>query len=275
MGGSNTLFYSRRIGLVGDVDSDDLQAVRIYGGARLVGRLGGWTSDSWTCRRPPLRTTPGELRRASAAPPDDQPYSYVGGILTSRLAAGGGYNVAYGLDGIWRVKATITSRCNGPRRSRTAPPTAPSPRFVEDRGDVGAADDGRLRDDHAVRPGRARFQPGHGLHDDGELHGLLHPDPLRLVPGKGSALSNHDAFVEARVYLDNATKDLTLAEFGPGWEFTTRSGVSGFIWPKMFVEELSEPFELSDDVAVPAGRYAYPGLTLRLQTPPAGCSIPW
>ena len=37
-GGPNRLFYSRRIGI--NEDTDDM--VRIYGGARLVGRVGGW-----------------------------------------------------------------------------------------------------------------------------------------------------------------------------------------------------------------------------------------
>jgi hypothetical protein len=32
------------------------------------------------------------------------PYSYIGGIITSRLGTDGRYNITYGLDGIWRIR---------------------------------------------------------------------------------------------------------------------------------------------------------------------------
>ena len=270
LGGPNTLFYSRRIGLVGDVDSDDLQAVRIYGGARLVGRLGGWDIGFLDMQTAAFEDYSGEnfgvlrLRRQMI-----NPFSYLGGILTSRLAAGGGYNVAYGLDWIWRVRGDDYLTLQW---AQTFENGAANRAFSLDSSRFAVMWERRTTDGFGTTMRFARvgedFDPGMGFMMMENYTAFYTRTLFGWFPGKSSALSNHDAFVEARVYWDNATKDLTLAEFGPGWEFATRSGFSGFIWPKMFVEELSEPFELSDDAAVPAGRYTYPGLTLRLQTPP-------
>ena len=121
MGGSNTLFYSRRIGLVGDVDDDDLQTVRIFGGARLVGRLGGWDIGLLDMQTAALdEENPSEnfgvlrLRRQVI-----NPYSYFGGIVTSRVGAGGRYDSTTASIGSGASAATTISPCSGPRRSRT------------------------------------------------------------------------------------------------------------------------------------------------------------
>ena len=94
----NRLFYSRRIGL------HDGQPVRIYGGARLVGRIGqqdigllnmqtaatdGLASENFTV----LRTR----RRIF------NDHSYFGAILSNRSDFQGRYNTAVGLDGQFRV----------------------------------------------------------------------------------------------------------------------------------------------------------------------------
>jgi hypothetical protein len=87
-------------------------------------------------------------------------------------------------------------------------------------------------------------------------------------PGKSSAWTYHNVFLEGYVYWDNATRDVTLAEVGPGWQFATKSGFAGTIRPKVLVEELVEPYELTDDISVPVGRYVYPALAFQLMTPP-------
>ena len=97
-GGSfNRLFHSRRIGLNGT------ELVRIYGGVRAVGRVGG--------------TDFGLLSMQTAGPGDlssenmgvlrlrqqvFNPYSTAGGLLTTRLGPGGD-NIALGLDALLRL----------------------------------------------------------------------------------------------------------------------------------------------------------------------------
>jgi Domain of unknown function (DUF5916) len=93
-----TLFYSRRIGL-----SDGLP-VRILGGARLVGRIGEWDLGLIEMQTDDQAGLPSEnfgvlrLRRRVF-----NANSFMGGMVTSRVASGGGYNATYGVDGQFRV----------------------------------------------------------------------------------------------------------------------------------------------------------------------------
>ena len=96
---SNRLFYSRRIGIY------DEDPVRIYGGARMQGRIEKYDI--------------GLLTMQTAAPTDSlhsenfsmmrvrrqafNPFSYIGAIATNRTDFDGKYNTTYGFDGIVRV----------------------------------------------------------------------------------------------------------------------------------------------------------------------------
>jgi len=98
LGGLSNLFYSRQIGIV------DNEQVRIYGGARLTGRAGKWDIGVMDMQTEKHKENPSEnfgIARLRRQVIND--YSYVGGIMTSRLGTNGNYNVAYGLDGIFRI----------------------------------------------------------------------------------------------------------------------------------------------------------------------------
>jgi len=264
LGGTNTLFYSRRIGLVDD------QPVRIYGGGRLVGRLGGWDVGFLDMQTAALDDHPSEnfgvlrLRRQVI-----NPYSYLGGMLTSRLGADGSYNVAYGLDWIWRARRDdyVTLQWaqtfeNGASNQAFSLDAARFAVMWERRTTRGFGSTVRF-----ARVG-SEFNPAMGFMMFENYTAFYTRTLYGWFPGKDSALTNHDAFVEARLYWDNDTSRLTLAEVGPGWEFATKSGFAGRIWPKVNIEELDEPYEISDDISVPVGRYTFPGLELYCQTPP-------
>ena len=98
LGDRDRLFHSRRMGLA------DGEQVRIYGGARVVGRVGEWDIGLLDMQTARSGTLPSEnqgvlrLRRRVL-----NSNSYVGGILTTRLGTSGRGNVVYGLDGIFRV----------------------------------------------------------------------------------------------------------------------------------------------------------------------------
>ena len=92
-GFTDRVFFSRRIGL------DRGQLVRIYGGGRVVGRLGGLDFGVLNMQTAPAAGRSGEnmgvLRLKQQVL---NPYSFVGGIVTTRLGVNGEDNVAYGLD---------------------------------------------------------------------------------------------------------------------------------------------------------------------------------
>lgn len=97
-GNVDRLFYSRRIGLDGDGNP-----VRILGGARVVGRIGDWDVGFLNMQTGDSDLLPSEnfgvfrLRRQVL-----NPFSYAGGMVTSRLGNDGNYNLAVGLDAIVR-----------------------------------------------------------------------------------------------------------------------------------------------------------------------------
>jgi hypothetical protein len=269
MGGSNTLFYSRRIGLVGDVDNDDLQAVRIYGGARLVGRLGGWDIGLLDMQTAALDDYPSEnfgvlrLRRQVI-----NPYSYIGGILTSRLGADGSYGVDYGLDWIWRVRGDdyftlqwAQTFKDGQANRALDLDSARIAVMWERRTNKGFGTTLRF-----ARTG-VDFDPAMGFMMLDDYTAFYTRSLYGWFPGKGSALTSHDAFLETRFYWDNETGTLLMGEVGPGWEFAAKSGFAGTLQPKLHVDNLIEPYELSDEVSIPAGHYVYPDVVFELATP--------
>ena len=95
---TDRVFFSRRIGL----DRGDL--VRIYGGARVVGRAGGLDFGFLNMQTAPNSGRPGEnmgvLRLKQKVFNDN---SSVGGILTTRVDANGERNIAWGADGEIRL----------------------------------------------------------------------------------------------------------------------------------------------------------------------------
>jgi hypothetical protein len=264
MGGPNTLFYSRRIGLADD------RPVRIYGGGRLVGRLGGWDVGILDMQTASLDDIPTEnfgvvrLRRRVI-----NAYSYIGGMVTSRIGADGRYNAAYGVDGIWRIRGDdyfsfhwAQTFENG-RDNRAL--SFDSSRFAvmwERRTKAGFGTEVRFS-----RTGR-EFNPGMGFMMLNNYTAFYTRTLYGWAPGVHSALTTHDAYIEGRIYWDNATQELELAELGPGWEFSAKNGWGGMIWPKLSIQRLFEPFAVSDRVSVPPGRYTYPGIMFSLQTPP-------
>jgi hypothetical protein len=266
LGGTSTLFYTRRIGLVDD------RPVRIYGGGRLVGRLGGWDVGLLDMQTAALEDNPSEnfgvlsLRRQVI-----NPFSYIGSMVTSRLGADGRYNVAYGLDWIWRAAGDDYFTLQW---SQTFEDGASNRAFSLDAARIAVMWERRTNKGFGTTVRFARvgqdFDPAMGFMMFENYTAFYTRTLYGWFPGKDSTLARHDAFLEGYVYVDNTTRELELAEFGPGWDFATKSGFVGTIWPKIHVDNLTEAYELSDEISVPPGRYVYPGLTFQLQTPAGG-----
>lgn len=95
LGGSNTLFYSRRIGL------EQGRQVRILGGARLAGRTGKWDIGVLNMQTDALSELDIESRNYGvfrARRDLINTNSYAGAIVTSRIGVDGSYNIGTGFD---------------------------------------------------------------------------------------------------------------------------------------------------------------------------------
>jgi hypothetical protein len=96
--GGNNLFYSRRIGLYNG------NPVRIFGGARMTGRINKWDIGILDLQTAEYQANPSEnfgVLRTKISVFNEN--SYIGGMVTSRLGMNGTYNLAYGLDGVIKV----------------------------------------------------------------------------------------------------------------------------------------------------------------------------
>ncbi len=97
-GADNRLFYTRRIGL------HEGDQVNIIAGGRLAGRIADWDIGVLNVQTGAEADLAAEnfgvvrLRKQVI-----NPYSYVGGMFTSRVNQHGHYNLGYGLDGVIRL----------------------------------------------------------------------------------------------------------------------------------------------------------------------------
>jgi len=259
----NRLFYSRRIGLYDD------QPVRIYGGARVVGRVGGWDLGFLDMQTAAFEDSPSEnfgvfrLRRRVI-----NPYSYIGGIVTSRIGLDGEYNLAYGLDGIFRLFGDDYFTFHWAQTYETDEANKP---FSMDPSWIDLTWECRTKKGLGYNLNFSRagedFDPGMGF--------LMRENFTRFearglygwFPGEKSRLFFHDVFLSGWTIIDNGSNKVDSVQFGPGWEFSLKSGWSGSISPTIYHENVREEFSFSEEAVVPVGRYTFGGLTGYLVTP--------
>ncbi|MFB0565279.1 MAG: DUF5916 domain-containing protein [Candidatus Aminicenantaceae bacterium] len=275
-GEPNTLFYSRRIGIYELEDDGEWEMVRIYGGARLVGRVGAWDLGFLDMQTAPLKKEGlssenfgvFRLRRRIF-----NPYSYIGGIITSRLGTDGSYNSAYGLDGIFRVSEDDYLLFNWAQTFENDKENNPV-----------SLDPARLRMAWERRTLKglgfnleysragSEYSPGIGFETREDFSRLGNRIWMGWLPGEESFLSGHQVFLDGFIILRNEDSSVESAEVGPGWGFLTKSGYGGEFSLKMYHESVLESFSFlddddDDDVEVLPGEYTFYGLKGSLETP--------
>jgi hypothetical protein len=225
-GGLSRLFHSRRIGL-----TDDGEPVRILGGARLMGRWGGWDVgllDMQTAESGPL---PSEnfgvlrLRRQVL-----NPYSYAGAMVTSRVGMDGSYNVAYGLDGVVRVAGDDYLTLQWAQSFDDALIGADSLTLTNS-GQFTAEIMRRRRAgwgyDAVVAWAGPAYDPGIGFTQRNDFTLLDDAVSYTWLPGSTSSLIWHTLGLSGFAFLRNVDQSVESAEVGPEWEFAAKSGAGG------------------------------------------------
>jgi len=249
----NRLFHSRRIGV------HEGKLVRIYGGARLVGRVGPWDLGFLSMQTAPIEDLPSEnfgvfrIRRQVF-----NPYSYIGAISTTRIGMDGTYNVAYGLDGIIRVfgddyliikwaQTFETGQVNNPLSLDPA-----RIRFNWNRRTIKGFSYG-----FSYSRAGTEYNPGLGFEMRDNYSRLATGLFYGWIPSEKSLLFSHQISLTGFLFLRNEDGEIESAKIGPGWEFRTKSGWEGKITPQFFYENVPETFSLSDDAEVPEGKYSF------------------
>ena len=250
-GGLSRLFHSRRIGL-----NEDGTPVRLLGGARLIGRFGGWEMGALNMQTADSELLPSEnfgvLRVRKQV---FNPYSYAGGMFTSRVGVDGTSNIAYGLDGVFRLFKDDYLTLQWAET------------FKE--GTTAGADNLRATAELARRTingwgystlvayaGKS-YDPGIGftLRNDFTLldQNLSH---TWLAP-PSSPLIWHQLALDGTAFLRNIDGTVESASLGPSWTFDLKSGAGGGLNAEMVYEDLLVPFSLSDEAEIPAGSYTF------------------
>jgi hypothetical protein len=252
--GGNNLFYSRRIGLY------DGHPVRIYGGVRLTGRINKWDVGFLDMQTASFEENPSEnfgIFRTKRSV--FNPNSYVGGMVTSRLGMNGSYNIAYGLDGQFRVIGdeflTVKWAQTFERDSVNKVFDFAPARFLfewQRRKITG------LGYDFVYTWSGKSYNPGVGFEVKNNYQGVRAILQYGWLPQRETFLRYHSISLTAYDFWNTLTG---LHETTNGilkWQFEAKKGFYGNIAANWLLEDLADSLALGyDQASVPPGRYSF------------------
>jgi hypothetical protein len=261
-GDASRVFHSRQIGL-------DMQGnpIRILGGGRLVGRVGGWDVAALNMQTQGNDLLPSEnfgvlrIRRRVI-----NSGSTAGGILTSRMNADGGRNHVYGLDGQFRLRSNdyLTmqwAQSFDDERPASGFDAAMARMVVERRSAqgfvyrLGAKTSGRDFDPEMGFAPRSDF-----THFEGNLR-------YGWYPGARTVFQNIQPSLLATAFrrrADGVVESSSVTQF---INYALKSGISGFVNVNRSTEVLPRDLQLAPGVVVPAGEHAMTSGTFFVSTP--------
>ena len=262
-GRSDNLFYSRRIGIV------DNEQVRIFGGARMTGRINKWDVGILDMQTQAYNDTPSEnfgvarIRRQVI-----NQNSYVGGILTSRIGTDGTYNLAYGLDGIFRL---FGDDYLDVRLAQTKESEVDYSAFSTDPTFLGItwerrSDEGFAYDLSYTYTGE-QMNPEMGFLRRNNVQGMNARLQYGWIPDENSRIFRSSPRFQVSRYNRLSDGRLESMEVAPGWFFMTKKGFGAILETKFMKEGVEEDFSLSDEVEVLAGEYSFMSFEGRVFTP--------
>lgn len=264
-GGESRLFHSRRIGL-----TESGRPVRILGGARLVGQMGAWDLGLIDMQTADSETLPSEnfgvvrLRR-----PVLNPYSNVGGLMTSRVGMDGTYNVTYGVDGLFRL---VDQDFLSVKWAQTIE------RELVRSGNLTALNSSRVSVELERRRRRGfgydvfltrsgpHYRPGMGFVRRTDFLNTDNSISYTWMPEGGSSLLWHTLELNGFAFLRNHDGSVESAAVTSSWEFTANNQASGRAALSVQHETPRDPFTLGGDTPVPAGRYTFATGTVEFST---------
>lgn len=273
-GGNSNLFYSRRIGL-----SDDGEPVRIYGGARMTGRVGKWELGFLDMQTAGLMEKNSSGVKEEKLPSENfgvlrfrrqviNDNSYVGSMLTGRIGANGNYNLAYGLDGIFRIFGDDYIDLKWSQTYETRVKNS----SIDDHSRIAARWERRARKGLGYYLGYSRsgihYNPGVGFEMMDNFSSVRANLRYGWIPVEDKRLYSHSP--EIRFMLMNYIDDGSLMSlnYEPGWSFTTKSQWEGHFGVVYNVENLRDTLVLlEDEVYINPGEYKFANFTGMVMTP--------
>jgi hypothetical protein len=274
LGSNNTLFYSRRIGL-----SDDGDIIRIYGGARIIGRLGKWDLAFLDMQTAPLKIKNSEGNYQEKLPSENfgvlrfrrqviNQNSYIGAAFTSRLGVNGNYNVGYGVDGIFRLfgQDYLETKWSQTFETGVTNDLLLSPSRIA--VDWTRRSEKGLGYSFGYGYSGIHFNPGIGFEMMNDYNSVRANIRYGWIPGENAKLYSHN--ISFRTRKLNYLPDGALMSFSNtlAWEFQTKNQWTGNFNIEYNKENLKDTLSLlEDEVYIPTGRYDFFNFQVMLSTP--------
>lgn len=255
-GGQSRLFHSRRIGL-----TNDGEMVRILGGARVVGKVGDWDVGILNMQTDRQGNQAAEnfgairLRRQVF-----NPYSYAGVIGTSRVGVDGQYNIAYGVDGSFRLYgddyltfqwAHTFDETEGFQRSSSP----------FESGRFSAEFERRLQDGFGYETGLVwsgpDYNPGMGFIQRTDFTQFSQEFSYTYRHDEESRFITNRFQVEGELFYRNLDWDIETVQLETTWRYVLKTGNQGSLGFIMMQENLMFAFNLDSETVISAGDYTF------------------
>ena len=181
-------------------------------------------------------------------------------MFTSRINTDGGYNLAYGIDGLIRLFGDDYLNVQWAQTFDDLPrEDNPIRRFNS--GRLALEVNRRRRQGFGYNIGTilsgSNYNPGVGFVDRNDFKYGTATASYTWLYNEGGPFIWQGVQAGGNFYVDNLEKILLSAEFGPEWSFSTRSLSSGAVGVRWVYENLLQDFVLSDDAVIPPGAYHF------------------
>ncbi|MBD3616894.1 MAG: carbohydrate binding family 9 domain-containing protein [Gracilimonas sp.] len=261
-GGPDRLFYSRRIGIHNGEPS------RIYGGARVVGRTGPWDLGFLSMQTEAAQGVSSKnnsvlrLRRQII-----NENTYVGGMMTSLIGTDGSQNIAYGIDGVFKLfdqsyLTTAWAQTFDDEKNSELLSTDPSRLRInfENRDFAG------FTYDLSYSYSGESYNPGLGFQNRSNFTRFGNSLGIGWIPDHHSFINRHKISANGFLILSNETGTTESLEIGPEYNLNTLKSANVTIDFKYQYEDVPQTFDLSNEVEVPAGAYDFFGSNFSFET---------
>ena len=263
-GGGSQLFYSRRIGLNGDSEP-----IRIYGGARAVGRSGLWDFGLLSMQTADDKDFQGEnlsVIRAKRQVINNN--SDAGFMLTNRTDLDGSYNTTYGIDATikwigadfieFKWASTLSNEIENNKIFSLDPTRIWFSLFTRRQKGFGYGTS-------YSRVGKD-YNPSMGFEQREDYTRFGNRMEYGWFPNAQSFIFRHAVQARGSAHWDNATGDIQSLDWNLGWSLNAKKAWNIEIGISPQIENLIEPFNLTDQVSIPSGRYDFISYTLEGST---------
>lgn len=261
LGGNERIFHSRRIGLSGG------RQVPIYGGARMVGRIGEWDVGflDMQTEAPQSGGTSENMGVLRLRRRVFNANSYVGGIATTRFGNSGTRNSVYGLDAILRLFGqdylTLNfSQSFEPDEAATGFMDRTYARFFLERRGI----DGLTYALDLSRAGET-FEPGLGFLFRRDYSKGLASLGQGWRMGSDSRWSTHRLTLDVTAFSRNLDDSFETVTVQPKWTSDTKGGHQFIAELTTTRDDLERDFSLDATAEVPAGLYTFTAARLQFR----------